>query len=126
MKVLLAVDDAPDRYENLARRLIKHDVIVAVVQNPIAADILLDSGKVFAAMLDRDMPEWCGEVYAREIFGPRSVPVCVSSANHPAAKEISKILSEFAVDHSIISVTETAVEERWMGWILDKLYAKKD
>jgi len=125
MKVLLVVDDDPARYENIARILNAHDVIVAVVQNPDAAEILLQTGKVFAAMLDRDMPNWTGEFYAENIFGHRTIPVCVSSANHPGAKTISSILSEFEVEHSIISVTETAVDERWIGWILNHLYAKK-
>ena len=124
MKVLLAIDDDPARYQHLSRRLARHEVLVAVVQNPDAADILLDSGKVFAVMLDHDMPEWNGQHYAREVLGPRSTPVCVSSANHAGARAIAAILAEFAVPHTIISVTETAAEERWLGWLLDHLYGK--
>ena len=122
MKVLLAIDDDPARYQHLSRRLARHEVVVAVVQNPDAADILLDSGAVFAVMLDHDMPEWDGQHYAREVLGPRSVPVCVSSANPSGAKAISTILTEFAVPHTIISVVETAADERWLGWVLDLLY----
>lgn len=124
MRVLLAVDDDPARYQHLARKLARHGIVVAVVQNPDAADILLDSGSVFAAMLDHDMPGWDGQHYAREVFGPRSVPVCVSSANPSGAKAISTILAEFAVPHTIISVMETAVDERWIGWVLDVYYAE--
>ncbi len=124
MKVLLAIDDDPARYQHLSRRLARHEVVVAVVQNPDAADILLESGKVFAVMLDHDMPEWNGQHYAREVLGPRSVPVCVSSANHAGARAIASILAEFAVPHTIISVTESAAEERWLGWLLDQLYGK--
>lgn len=122
MRVLLAIDDDPARYQHLSRKLARHEVVVAVVQNPDAADILLDSGKVVAVMLDHDMPEWDGQHYAREVLGPRSVPVCVSSANHAGAKAISTILTEFAVPHTIISVMETAADERWLGWLLDLLY----
>lgn len=122
MKVLLCIDDDPARYQHLSRKLARHEIVVAVVQNPDAADILLDSGKVVAVMLDRDMPEWTGEHYAREVLGPRNVPVCVSSANHAGAKAISTILTEFAVPYTVISVTETAADERWLGWVLDLNY----
>ena len=122
MRVLLAIDDDPARYQHLSRRLARHEVVVAVVQNPDAADILLDSGKVVAVMLDHDMPAWDGQHYAREVLGPRSVPVCVSSANHAGARAIAAILTEFAVPHTVISVTETAADERWLGWLLDLLY----
>jgi len=124
VKVLLAIDDDPARYQYLSRRLARHEVVVACVQNPDAAEILLDSGAVFAVMLDHDMPEWDGQHYAREVLGLRSVPVCVSSANHAGAWAIASILSELAVPHAIISVTETAAEERWLGWLLDHLYGK--
>jgi len=125
MKVLLAIDDDAARYSHIANLLLEHDVIVCCVQSPDAAEILLDSGKVFAVMLDHDMPVWNGQHYAQEVLGPRNVPVCVSSANHPAAKLVSQILAELAVPHTVISVTETAVEERWMGWLLNMLYKKQ-
>jgi DNA-binding response OmpR family regulator len=124
MKILLAIDDDPARYRFLSEKLLKHDIIVAVVQNPEAAEILLDSKKVLCVMLDHDMPEWNGQYYAREILGPRSIPVCVSSANNVGAREISKILEEFEVPHTLISCVSSAPEERWMGWILDIHYAK--
>lgn len=126
MKVLLAIDDDPARYSHLATRLADHEVVVACVQNPDAAEILLDSGHVFAVLLDHDMPCWTGTHYAREVLGPRNFPVCVTSANHPGAKAISHILSDMAVPHAVISITEAAPEERWMGWILDRLYRKDD
>lgn len=124
MRVLLAIDDDPARYQHLSRRLARHEVVVAVVQNPDAAEILLDSGKVFAVMLDHDMPEWNGQHYAREILAVRNVPVCVSSANHAGARAIAAILREYEVPFSVISVTETAADERWLGWLLDLVYRK--
>lgn len=122
MEILLAIDDDPARYQYLSRRLARHEVAVAVVQNPDAASILLDSGKVFAVMLDHDMPEWNGQYYAREVLGSRTVPVCVSSANRAGARAIADILADFAVPHTVISVAETAADERWLGWLLDLLY----
>lgn len=124
MRILMAIDDDPLRYQHLADLLLRHDVVVAVVQNPDAADMLLNSGTVFAVMLDHDMPGWTGQHYAREVLAHRMVPVCVSSANHGGAKEIANILREFAVPHTIISVTETAADERWLGWLLHELYKK--
>ena len=126
MKVLLAIDDDPARYTHIAARLLPHGVLVACVQNPDAAEILLDSGRVFAVLLDHDMPIWLGTHYAQEVLGPRNFPVCVTSANHPGARAISQILSEMAVPHAVISILESAPEERWMGWILDQLYRKDD
>ena len=122
MRVLLAIDDDPARYQHLSRRLAQHGVVVAVVQNPDAAEILLDSGKVFAVMLDHDMPSWDGQHYAREVLSARNVPVCVSSANPAGARAIAEILREYEVPVSLISVTETAADERWLGWLLDILY----
>lgn len=125
MKVLLCIDDDPARYQHLSRKLARHEIVVAVVQNPDAAEILLDSGKVVAVMLDRDMPEWTGEHYAREVLGPRNVPVCVTSANHPAATIIAEILWRFDVPYTVISVTEMAADERWLGWVLDLHYGSE-
>lgn len=125
MKVLLAIDDDPARYQHLSRKLERHGIIVACVQNPDAVEILLDSGAVFAVMLDHDMPEWDGQHYAREILSARSVPVCVSSANHAGARAIASILSEYGTPYTIISVTETAADERWLGWVLDALYGER-
>lgn len=124
MKVLLAIDDDPARYQHLSRKLARHGIIVACVQNPDAADMLLDSKAVVAVMLDHDMPEWNGQHYAREVLGPRSVPVCISSANHAGARAIAAILAEFGVPYTIISVTETAADERWLGWVLDTIYGQ--
>jgi CheY-like chemotaxis protein len=126
VKILLAIDDDASRYAHIARRLSKHEVVVSCVQSPDAAEILLQTAPVFAVMLDHDMPEWDGKYYAREVFAHRNVPICISSANHAGASEISKILNDFAVPHTVISVTETAVEERWMGWVLDTLYKKDE
>jgi CheY-like chemotaxis protein len=125
MRILLAIDDDPLRYQYLSRLLAKHDVVVAVVQNPDAADMLLDSKAVFAVMLDHDMPGWTGQHYAREVLGPRNIPVCISSANPAGARACSDILNEFAVPHTVISVVETAADERWLGWILHELYKRQ-
>jgi len=124
VKIVLAIDDDPARYQSLSRKLAHHGLVVAVVQNPDAVDMLLDSGHVVAVFLDHDMPEWDGQHYAREILAVRNVPVCVSSANHAGARAIAEILREYEVPFSVISVTETAADERWLGWLLDLVYRK--
>ncbi len=124
MKIVIAIDDDPARYQSLSRKLVHHGLVIAGVQNPDAVDMLLDSGHVVAVFLDHDMPEWNGQHYAREVLSARNVPVCIASANPAGARSISQILKEFEVPHSVISVTETAADERWLGWLLDIVYKK--
>jgi CheY-like chemotaxis protein len=125
MQLVLAIDDDPARYQHLARKLEKHDMVVLGVQNPDAANMVLNSKKVVAVFLDHDMPEWDGQYYAREVLSTRNVPVCISSANHAGAQAIAAILREYEVPCTTISVTETAADERWLGWVLDLAYSLK-
>jgi len=117
--IILAVDDQPERYAHLAQRLAPHGLVVAVVCDPGAAEILLDSGRVCCAFLDHDMPGWNGQHYAREVFGPRGCPVAISSANRAGSRAIAEILRDFAVPFSTMSILDAAPEERWLGFVLD-------
>lgn len=118
MKILLAVDDDPSRYEKLSQVLREYKIVLACVQNPIAAKILLDSGSVIGAFLDHDMPYWDGQHYAREVFGPRSFPVCVTSGNPVGADSISEILTDFGVWHQIIPASRSDATALWKDWVL--------
>ena len=98
--IILAIDDTPERYVYFAKKMQKHGLAVVVLQNQLAAEILLDTGRVRAVFLDHDMPslkefgsfhpglglaeytlEMNGQFFAREVLGVRNVPVAISSAN---------------------------------------------
>lgn len=116
-KIVIAIDDCPERYQTLARSLKEREILLVTVQNPEAVLMLLDWNPI-GILLDHDMPNWDGQYYAREILREKNIPVCITSANHSGAKQIANILKETEVPCKIISVLETSPEERWIGWIL--------
>lgn len=123
-KIIIAIDDDPARYAHLSSLLLKHNIIIAPVQNPDAVEMLINTKAVIAIFLDHDMPVWNGQHYAKEILSQYSIPVCISSANPEGSKAMASILKEFQTPYKVISVTETTPEERWLGFVLDIAYAK--
>lgn len=124
MKILLAIDDDPCRYDHLARLLRKHDILTVTVQNPDGAEQIIESGLVFAVMLDHDMPTWNGTHYANNVLPGKNLPVCISSANRDGAANIAKILREKNVNYVIFSAVETQPDYIWLGWVLNLAYSK--
>lgn len=121
--LVVAVDDDPARYDELARRASSFlGWIVVTVEHPDALAQILDYNRdsVLAVLLDHDLRDLRGDPYtglqvANEVLLHRNVPVIVTSANRAGAKAISAALAEYAVEHRVISVVETAPEERWIG-----------
>jgi response regulator RpfG family c-di-GMP phosphodiesterase len=126
MKVLLVIDDSADRYSHISGLLSDHDVIVCCVQSPDAAEILLQTSRVFAVMLGHDMINWNGQNYAKEVLGEAAIPVCVTSGNYAAAELFDQIFSDMGVEHVVISVNQKEHNLRWMSWILGLLYKKEE
>ena len=124
MKILLAIDDDPCRYDHLARLLRKHDILTVTVQNPDGAEQVIESGLVFAVMLDHDMQTWEGTYYAEHVSPNKKLPVCISSANREGAANIAKILQANNIHYTVFSATETQPDYIWLGWVLDLAYSK--
>lgn len=143
-RIILAVDDMPDRYVTLADRLRNHNLTLVCVQHPVAFEMLFKTNNVAVILLDHDMPtyswddqtnavhlsdEYNGQYYARwiaEYACPLGyqIPVIITSANSDGARKISDILKNGREVHParILSVLESCPEERWLGAILDAVY----
>jgi CheY-like chemotaxis protein len=143
--LIVAVDDMPERYSELARRLHPFGWAVVTVENPRALIDLLDHSPipVLAVLLDYDLrpaflddpgerqrvlwevagKPWTkteayiygGLDYARDILAERSVPVIVTSANRPGSVAIAAVLAEYEVPYRVMSCLDAAPEERWIG-----------
>lgn len=131
--LVVAYDDSPERYDTLARKAALLGWVVVCVEHPIALTQILDNHDPIAVLLDHDVRpvavdvyegdiiagidarEYSGHDVARDILAGRSVPVIVSSANRPGAARIYATLKEAGVPVRVISVLESAPEERWLG-----------
>lgn len=122
--ILLVIDDDPSRYTTLAQMIRSNRIIVCCVQNPDAVQMLLDSKTVFAVMLDHDMPKWDGMYYVKEFFSSRNIPVCITSANRVGSKSMADVLNESETPFKVMSVLDSSVEERWLGWVLQNFISR--
>ena len=124
--LVLAIDDSPERYVELAIELNKHGLVLCCLQHPIGAELLIKSGRVLCILLDYDMPhvcpetgdvftEWDGLYFAKEVLS-RSTPVIITSANKIGAAKISLHLQGEGVPHIIYSVLNAS--QQWLPTIL--------
>ncbi len=141
--LILAIDDSPERYETLAKKLHRHGLSLICMQHPTSVQMALDTGKVGTILLDHDMPTYAyddqegrvvttdtynGQYFARTLVErrrldlPAGIQVLITSANPAGAKAIATILSEADYPHHVMSVFESCPEERWLGAILDRFY----
>lgn len=125
MKIVLAIDDTPERYFGLSL-LLGEGHLVVCLQTVTGAEMVLASGKVCAVFLDHDMPsvkngaiteEYSGQYFAREVLAQRSIPVAITSANPDGAEKISSILEEYAVPWELLPVTERDHLKKWVNFI---------
>ncbi len=120
---LLAIDDQPERYEDLARRLALHRVDVVAVHTvcdvrwALAGNVC--AGPIVGLFLDFDMPERTGLEWVPEL---PALPICVSSVNRQGARSIIEALRARGLPHVVMSALDAMPEERWLGWALDLVW----
>jgi hypothetical protein len=120
---LLAIDDQPERYEDLARRLAPHRVDVLAVHTvcdvrwALAGNVT--AGPIVGLFLDFDMPERTGLEWVPEL---PALPICVSSVNRQGARSIIEALRARGLPHVVMSALDAMPEERWLGWALDLVW----
>lgn len=118
-KFVLAIDDNPERYGDLAAKFRQIGVTILPAQNPEAVRMLLSSGlDIRMVILDHDMPtvdfegnvsdEWDGMYYLREVL-PVTIPVVVSSANMACRPIMIDLGKEYGFNITPISVV-------WRGY----------
>jgi hypothetical protein len=103
VKVLLAIDDDPARYQHLSRKLARHEVVVAVVQNP-------DAEGVWAGNTPRQSHEgWLAEKVATGWkYGPVKNP---EAKEHPCMVAYEELpTSQRVKDHIFVSVVRAVTE----------------
>lgn len=115
--VIVAIDDEPYRYSELARRALKRGWVLVPVDREAMIDMVLNCyrGNILAVMLDHDIPGTDGAKIAKEHLGYRSHPVIITSNNSSGAKRIAAVLDEYAVPHETIPALGLFKEDRWMA-----------
>lgn len=126
--IVLAIDDNPERYQDLQNLLFNEDgILLIALNNPQGVEMLLSTGCVMCVLLDHDMPtvengaltlQYDGVWFARNVLGPRPLPVCVTSANTVGSRNISDVLDEYAVPHIQIPIANPRHTEEWRKFVL--------
>lgn len=103
MRIILAVDDMPTRYGTFMRHCAQEDILLVVSDHPEYINMLLrntPSGQILGICLDHDMPGRDAREIARESLVNYSIPVAIVSTNPDGSRDLSEILTEYAVPNA--------------------------
>ena len=112
--IILAIDDSPERYKKLMKRLREANLLFACVQNPDAAKFLLATGRVGLIFLDHDMPLWEGTYYTRYVLPGTDARVVITSANVIGVGLMQKALQEASIVSAIVPCTQADHLDVWL------------
>ena len=115
MKRILFIDDEPIRAWPLAQK--GHHVRVAHGFEQVHFYLQQCPGyRPDVICLDHDMPMMNGYHVAQSFLIARSIPVMIHSTNEAGAKDIERLLQEYAVPCERAPIHE-ASPENWIKWL---------
>ncbi len=122
-KVVVAYDDTPGRYTELAAALAHQGIMFACVEHPTALNQVLDNNDCLAVMLDFDVrpvdgwSNYNGLSTCYECLIHRQVPVCITSYNDPGSATMMHVLEEAGVEVKRI-MHDVGCLQHWFSFIL--------
>lgn len=120
LRWILAIDDSPKRYTQLAHKLHSRAGIF-VTHDPETVDFYLNHSpyKFCGILLDHDMPIENGGWFAEKYFIDRNIPVVVTSHNLNAAISLEHFLVEWGVPTLRSPAPASPVYDDWIQQVLN-------
>ena len=119
--VLLAIDDSPGRYDELAAN---PEVFVTVTRDPEVVALILAAGMADGILLDHDMPDRDGREWARELSFCPPLPVVITSTTGTLPDprpEMAATLRDAGVPVLLCPADHFGCEAEWVAWVLEQM-----
>jgi len=131
MKFVIAIDDNPERYDQLSMLLQEDGITLVCMQNPHAVSMFLaTNAEVVHVLLDYDMPhvnedyeifqEWNGTYYLKEVL-PTKIPVTITSANTISGPKLQVLGESLGFNIRRYSVLWSNAVNAWRAIISNNL-----
>lgn len=97
MKIILCIDDSPERYDTFIVRARARDCICIISHDPYTVHQALDVYRddIIGICLDHDMPIQNGMFFVNNFLIGISMPVSIVSANEHGARRMKDTLEEY-------------------------------
>lgn len=117
MKIILCIDDSPDRYHTFILRARVRDCFCIISHDPYTVGQALDVYRhdIVGVCLDHDMPIQNGKFFVNNFLLGTPIPVSIVSANVLASQSMKDMLDEYECNVQLNS----AISKDWVEKTLD-------